>query len=161
LLQAGHAAQEFSVASMYKIDPYQAVHKAPANVSAKHRDAISDNDPIKPSVLPSTPADTVFGPDSTAPYTESFVNANLPGGIFKKMPYLGFAISMSGTCIFPYCRKSDTAVENTTEAEMTAGNHLGKALRWLHLFMDDLGLAFGRPAPVAEDNLTTCIITHT
>jgi hypothetical protein len=41
---------------------------------------------------------------------------------------------MSGTCIFPFCRKSETATENTTEAEMTAANHLGKALRWLHLF---------------------------
>jgi hypothetical protein len=68
---------------------------------------------------------------------------------------------MSGTCVFPYCRKSDTAVENTTEAEMTAGNHLGKALRWLHLFMDDLGLAFDGPVPVAEDNSATRIIAHT
>jgi hypothetical protein len=163
LLQAGHAAQEFSVASMYKIDPYQAVHEAPVNVSAKHRDAVTDSNPIKPSVvfLSSTAADTVFGPDSPAPYTESFVDANLPGGIFEKTPYLGFSVSMSGTCVFPYCRKSDTAVENTTEAEMTAGNHLGKALCWLHLFVDILGLAFDGPVPVAEDSFVTCIIAHT
>jgi hypothetical protein len=44
---------------------------------------------------------------------------------------------------------------------MTAGNHLGKALRWLHLFMDDLGLAFDGPIPVAEDNAATRIIAHT
>jgi hypothetical protein len=73
------------------------------------------------------------------------VDANLPGGIFEKTPYLGFSVSMSGTCVFPFCRKCDTATENTTEAEMTAGNHLGKALRWLHLFMDDLGLTFDGP----------------
>jgi hypothetical protein len=31
------------------------------------------------------------------------------------------------------------------EAEMTAANHLGKVLCWLHLYMDDLGLAFDGP----------------
>jgi hypothetical protein len=40
---------------------------------------------------------------------------------------------------------------------MTADNHLGKALPWLHLFMDDLGLAFEGP----EDNAATGIIAHT
>jgi hypothetical protein len=56
----------------------------------------------------------------------------------------------------------DTAVEaNTAEAEITAGNHLGNALRWLHLFMDDIGLAFNEPFPVTEDNLATRIIEHT
>jgi hypothetical protein len=89
------------------------------------------------------------------------VDANLPGGIFEKTPYLGFAISMSGTCIFPFCRKCDTATENTTEAEMTAANHLGKGLHWLHLLMDDLGIAFDGPIPVAEDNAATRIIAHT
>jgi hypothetical protein len=65
-------------------------------------------------------------------------------------------------CIFPYCQKLDTAVEaNTAEAEITAGNHLGNALRWLHLFMDDIGLAFDGPVPVAEDILATRIITNT
>jgi hypothetical protein len=44
---------------------------------------------------------------------------------------------------------------------MTAGNHLGKTLRWLHFFMDDLGLAFDGPIPVAEDNAATHIIAHT
>jgi hypothetical protein len=112
--------------------------------------------------VPSKIADTSFGPHLQAPYTGSFVDANLPGGIFEKTPYyLGFAISMSSTCVFPFCHKCDMATKNTTEAEMTAGNHLGKALRWLHLFMDDLGLAFNGPIAVAEDNAATRIIAHT
>jgi hypothetical protein len=82
--------------------------------------------------IPSTAADKSFGPELQAPYTESFVNANLSGGIFEKTPYLGFSVCMSGTCVFPFCRKSETATENTTEAEMTAANHLGKALRWFY-----------------------------
>jgi hypothetical protein len=44
---------------------------------------------------------------------------------------------------------------------MTTTNHLGKALCWLHLFMDDIGLTFDRPVPVAEDNAATHIIAHT
>jgi hypothetical protein len=44
---------------------------------------------------------------------------------------------------------------------MTAANHIGKALRWLHLYVDDLGLAFDGPVPVAEDNVATRIIAHT
>jgi hypothetical protein len=85
--------------------------------------------------IPSTADDNSFGPDSQAPYTESFVNANLPGGIFEKTTYPGFLVCMSGTCVFPCCRKSEFATENTTAAEMTAANHLGKVLCWLHLFM--------------------------
>jgi hypothetical protein len=82
--------------------------------------------------VPNTIEDTSFGPECQVPYTRSFVDANLPGGIFEKTLYLGFAVLMSGTCVYPFCRKCDTATKNTTEAEMTAGNHLGKALQWLH-----------------------------
>jgi hypothetical protein len=88
------------------------------------------------------------------------VDANLPSGIFKKTPYLGFIISMSSTFVFPFYRKCNTDTENTTKAEMTAGNHIGKALHWLHLLMDHLGLAFDDPIQVAEDNAATRIITH-
>jgi hypothetical protein len=47
--------------------------------------------------VPSTIEDTSSSPESQPLYTESFVDANLPGGIFEKTPYLGFAVSMSGT----------------------------------------------------------------
>jgi hypothetical protein len=61
----------------------------------------------------------------------------------------------------PLCRKPPTPAENTTEAGMDAGNQNGKAIRWLHLFMQDLGIPFDGPIPVAEDNAATRIITHT
>jgi hypothetical protein len=163
LLCADHAAYDLSVAAMEIPTEYDRIKIVPPYTSAKATASPNKNTPhIDPDAfIPSTVADTSFGPDWHAPYTESFVDANLPGGIFKKTPYLGFAVSMSGTCVFPFCRKCDTATENTTEAEMTACNHLGKALRWLHLFMDDLGLAFDGPIPVAEDNAATRIIAHT
>jgi hypothetical protein len=163
LLQADHAAYDLLVDAMTPVDLHATIKVVPPYQSAKesmiHE---SSSEKIDPNVfVPNTIADTSIGPDSQAPYTESFVDANLPGGIFEKTPYLGFAISMSGTCVYPFCRKCNTAMENMTEAEMTAGNHLGKGLRWLHLFMDDLGLAFDGPIPVAEDNAATRIITHT
>ena len=68
---------------------------------------------------------------------------------------------MSGTCVFTYCRKAATPAENTTEAEMDAANQLGRALCWMHLLMEDIGLPFDGPVPVAEDNSATRIIAHT
>jgi hypothetical protein len=154
---------------MQTYHPHEAIQQVPPNMTAKTRDVFNTLIPepgTTPTVhkdrfIPSTAADKSFGPDSQAPYTESFVDANLPGGIFEKTPYLGFLVSMSGTCVFPFCPKSETATENTTEAEMTAANHLGKALHWLHLFMDDISHAFDGPVPVVEDNAATCIIDHT
>jgi hypothetical protein len=167
LLQADHAAYDLSVSDMHLHDEHKRIKFVPpytlARATASQTSSPNKTTPhVDPDAfVPGTIDDTSCGPDSKAPYTKSFVDANLPGGIFEKTPYLGFAVLMSGTCIFPFCRKCDTATENTTEAEMTAGNHLGKALRWLHLFMDNLGLAFDDPIPVAEDNAATQIIVQT
>jgi hypothetical protein len=63
-----------------------------------------------------------------APFTECFVDDNLPGGIFEKTPFLGFSIEMAGTCVFPLCCKADTPADNTTESEMDAAiRALGRA----------------------------------
>jgi hypothetical protein len=130
LLRADHAAYDLSIADIHVPTSQDPIKFVLPYKPAKARDLASTPSstpaPLDPDVfVPSTPADTSFGPGSQAPYTESFVDANLPSGIFEKTPYLGFAVSMSGTCAFPFCRKYDTATENTTEAEMTTGNHLG------------------------------------
>jgi hypothetical protein len=112
----------------------------------------SVDDPIdqlsRPSGLPRSPP-------------ESFVDANLPGGIYEKTPFLGFSIEMAGTCVFPLCCKADTPAGNTTESEMDAANRSGKSLRWMRLYMEDIGLPFEAPIPSAEDNSATRIIAHT
>jgi hypothetical protein len=98
----------------------------------------------------------------SAPFTESFVDANLPGGIFEKPLFLGFTIEMSGTCAIPLCcTKAETPAGNTTESEMDAANRVGKGHRWVLLYMDALGLRFEAPIPAAEDNSATRIIAHT
>jgi hypothetical protein len=97
----------------------------------------------------------------SAPFTECFVDANLPGGIYEKTPFLGFSIEMAGTCVFALCCKAETPADNTTESEMDAGDRAGKSLRWTRLYMDDMGLPFEAPIPVAEDNAATRIIAHT
>jgi hypothetical protein len=89
------------------------------------------------------------------------VDANLPGGIYEKTPFLGFSIEMADTCVFALCCKADTPADNTTESEMDVGNRAGKILRWTRLYMDDMGLPFEAPIPIAEDNAATRIITHT
>jgi hypothetical protein len=111
LLRADHAAYGLSVAAIQSIDRKAAIKFVLPYKSAKAQDKSTTDKPLKahpPDIDPdafiqSTPTDTSFGPDSQAPYTESFVDANLPGGIFEKTPYLGFAVSMSGTCVFPFC----------------------------------------------------------
>jgi hypothetical protein len=50
--------------------------------------------------------------------------------------------------------------ESSTEAEIVAAAYLGKILRWLVLFMKDMGLPFLGPIPIAEDSAATRIIAH-
>jgi hypothetical protein len=60
--------------------------------------------------------------------------------------------------------------ENSTEAKTSAASFLGKILRWIVLFMSDLGLPFQGPIPIclpfqgpipiADDNAATQIIAH-
>jgi hypothetical protein len=59
---------------------------------------------------------TSFGPSSKDPYTETWVDTSLTGGVFEKTPYIGFGIlCMSGTsCVFPLCRKTPTCFQNTS-----------------------------------------------
>jgi hypothetical protein len=59
-----------------------------------------------------------------------------------RTPFVGFAILMSGTCVFTHCCKADCPAENMTEAEMDGTNQLGHTLCWMHLLMEDIGLTF-------------------
>jgi hypothetical protein len=94
------------------------------------------------------------------PVTECLVNANLPGGLHERMATTGGSIEMGGTTVVPIAHKQDVMAENSTEAEIDAAVYLGKILRWLVLFMSDLGLPFQGPIPTAEDNAATRIIAH-
>jgi hypothetical protein len=153
---------DFSVASL-SINDNETIVRVPPNLPAKLRNTLDHIISYPDTAIPghATTNATSFGPASQAPYTESWVDASLPGGIFEKTPYIGFGICMSGTCVFsPFC-KAPALAENTTEAEMDAGNQNGKGIHWLHLFMQYLGIPFDGPIPVAEDNAATCIIADT
>jgi hypothetical protein len=111
------------------IDPTSPIVCTPPHLPAKFCDQDAPIDsPSDVTFVPGTNSTTSFGTSSSAPYTESYVDANLPGGLFEKTPFVGFTISMSGTCVFTHCRKADTPAENTTKAEMDAANQLGRAL---------------------------------
>jgi hypothetical protein len=67
---------------------------------------------------------------------------------------------MGGTTVIQIASKQTTMAHNSTEAEIDAASYLGKILRWLVLFMGDLGLPFQGPIPIAEDNAATRPIAH-
>jgi hypothetical protein len=94
------------------------------------------------------------------PVTECLVDANLPGGLYERMATTGGSIEMGGTTVVPIAQKQDVMAENSTEAEIDAAAFLGKILRWMVLFMSDLGLPFQGPIPIGEDNAATRIIAH-
>ena len=94
------------------------------------------------------------------PITECLVDTNLPGGLYERMATTGGSIEMGGTTVIPIAQKQTTMAENSTEAELAAAAFIGKILRWLVLFMSNLGLPFEGPIPIAEDNAATRIIAH-
>jgi hypothetical protein len=72
----------------------------------------------------------------------------------------GGSIKMGGTTVISIAQKQTTMAESSTEAELAAAAYLGKILRWLVLSMNDMGLPFLGPIPIAEDNAATRIIAH-
>jgi hypothetical protein len=70
------------------------------------------------------------------------------------------SIEMGGTTVISIAQKQTTMAESSTEAELAAAAYLGKILRWLVLFMNNMGLPFLGPIPIAEDNAATRIIAH-
>jgi hypothetical protein len=94
---------------MQNLDPHETIKFVLPYKPAKEREAIKEREGVNKDTpptahppnaadpdafVPITSANTSFSPDSQAPYTKFFVDANLPGGIFEEMPYLGFAISV-------------------------------------------------------------------
>jgi hypothetical protein len=77
------------------LNPDSPIVNVVPHLPAKYRD--SDPSSIVP-FMPALDTTTQSGPSSAAPYIDSYIDANLPGGIFAKIPFIGFAISMSGTC---------------------------------------------------------------
>jgi hypothetical protein len=94
------------------------------------------------------------------PVTERLVDANLPGGLYERISTTGGSVEMGGTTVIQVALKQTTMAHNSTEAEIDAASFLGKILRWLVLFMGDLGLPFQGPIPIAEDNAATRLIAH-
>jgi hypothetical protein len=94
------------------------------------------------------------------PIAECLVNANLRGGLYERVATSGGSIKMGGATVISIAQKQTTMAESSTEAEIAAAAYLGKILRWLVLFMNDMGLPFLGPIPIAEDNAVTRIIAH-
>jgi hypothetical protein len=99
------------------------------------------------------------------PYTKSFVDDNLPGGIFEKTPYIGFChldvrcpelvsslfviIQQTPQPKIPWKRKWMQVISLERP-------FIGLIFSWRMLT-----LPFSGPIPLAEDNSDMHIITHT
>ena len=115
---------------------------------------------MRRSVTPVTPREFTGIRIGKAPFTEGQVDANLPGGVFEHLAQTGGSIEMGGTTVIPICKKQDTMAENTTESEIGAAHLMVKFIKWLDLYMCDIGLPFDCPIPIAEDNSATRLIAH-
>jgi hypothetical protein len=76
------------------------------------------------------------------------------------MATTGGSVEMGGTTVIQIASKQTTMAKNLAEAKLDAASLLGKILRWLVLFMSNLGLPFQGPIPIAKDNVATRIIAH-
>jgi hypothetical protein len=68
------------------IDNNSPIVHVPPHLPAKVRDPPDPSPSDDIAFVPGLDSNTSFGPSSAAPYTKSYVNANLPGGIFEKTP---------------------------------------------------------------------------
>ncbi len=60
-----------------------------------------------------------------------------------------------------YCMQCELQVFTVGRSSAASDVYTRQAIRWLHLVMQDLGIPFDGPIPVAEDNAATRIIAHT
>lgn len=89
------------------------------------------------------------------PYTEGSVDANFYGGLTERASVMGGQLSMNGTCVLA-CSKKNTALSyNSTDAELNTAFYMGKVVMWIRQIMEDLGIPFIAPIPMAEDNRAT------
>jgi hypothetical protein len=89
------------------------------------------------------------------PPTEASVDANLGGSVYALSSFTGAAIMVCGTCVISVAKKQVTKMGNSTEAEIEAAYYITKLLLWVRQLMEDLGIPYSDPIPVAEDNLAT------
>jgi hypothetical protein len=126
LLQAVHTGNDLSVVAVQPHKPHDNIKFVLAYKARKTRygspkgSTISnistkDTPPINPDAFAHGSGEAYFGPDFQARYTESFIAANLSGGIFENTPYLDFAVSMSGRHVHSLFVGYCTAAENTTK----------------------------------------------
>jgi hypothetical protein len=78
LLHANHAAYDLSNANLQLLEPQERTIKfvlpyKPAKTC--DYESLANDTPDPDALIPSTPVDTSFGPDSQAPYSKSFVDA--------------------------------------------------------------------------------------
>ena len=89
------------------------------------------------------------------PFTDEGVDANFCGGLTEYASVMGGFIALFGTVIFAFSKKNPTEAFNSTDAEINAAFYMGKVVLWIRQIMEDLGIPYANPTPIAEDNRAT------
>lgn len=89
------------------------------------------------------------------PFTDGGVDANFYGGLTEYASVMGGFLAMFGTVIFAFSKKNPVEAYNSTDAEFNAAFYMAKLVAWLRHIMEDLGIPYSGPTPIAEDNRAT------
>jgi hypothetical protein len=142
-------------------DPVILGHE-PVDIAATYDYTASADDILVPRVssthaspCPSRPPITVLTP----PPTEGEMDAN-HGSVFETVGFTGVVLLALGTVFYYLSQKQATSAYNTAESELYAATSAGKFVKWLRVWMSDIGLPYTAPIPMGEDNEATRIIGH-
>jgi hypothetical protein len=109
-----------------------------------------------PRTCTSTPPITVLSP----PPTEGEMDANHGSSVFETVGFSGVVLLSLGTVFFFLSLKQATTAYNTAESELNAATAAGKVVKWVRIWMADMGIPFTDPIPMGKDNEATRIIGH-
>jgi hypothetical protein len=133
------------------------IYWRPSPISSLPMIAIDIN--VPGTDLPSVP----WSSSHTDPGT--YVDASLGNIPIKMASTSGYATAMAGCAIAWRSKTQPTTAQNISEAELIAGNAVGKVVNCIHMVLPDLGFPPTGPSPVWEDNesgprLSTMIGLH-
>jgi hypothetical protein len=111
-------------------------------------------------ITPPTRLGPVPPPLLTPPPTEGEMDAN-HGSVFETFGFSGIVLLSLGTVFFFLSQKQATSAYNTAESELYAATAAGKIVKWVRVWMSDMGISFTDPIPMGEDNEAMRIIGHT
>jgi hypothetical protein len=137
------------------IDDWYAYEDVPTMQVPRISSIHNQGDSVSPRSCASISPITVLTP----PPTEGEMDAN-HGSVFETVGFSGVVLLSLGTVFFFLSQKQATTAYKTEESELYAATAAGKVVKWVRVWMADMGIPFQDPIPMGEDNEATRIIGH-